>query len=236
MWQNFIRELARTMDEIVGSLGRFLPRFLEMLLILLVGWIIAYVLKVIVRSLLKIARFDRLSEHTGTTQLLRGAALPSLTELVSRFVFWVAWFGFILLGINVLGVIGIEQHVASFFGFLPRLFAALFILFFGLLAASFFSRASLLSAVNADVPSPRLISWAVRTMIILFVVSMAFEELGVGSHTVIVAFTLTFGALMLGLALAFGLGGKDLAKRYLERRFAREKDETRDREDELSPL
>ncbi len=236
MWQNFIRELARTMDEIVGSLGRFLPRFLEMLLILLVGWIIAYVLTVIVRSLLKIARFDRLSEHTGTTQLLRGAALPSLTELVSRFVFWVAWFGFILLGINVLGVIGIEQHVASFFGFLPRLFAALFILFFGLLAASFFSRASLLSAVNAGLPSPRLISWAVRTMIILFVVSMAFEELGIGSHTVSVAFTLTFGSLMLGLSLAFGLGGKDLARKYLEKRFGREKGEAPDGGDELSPL
>lgn len=236
MWQNFIRELARTMNEIVGSLGRFLPRFLEMLAILLVGWIIAYVLKVIVRSLLKIARFDRLSEHTGTTQLLRGAALPSLTELVSRFIFWVAWFGFILLGINVLGVIGIEQHVASFFGFLPRLFAALFILFFGLLAASFFSRASLLSAVNADLPSPRLISWAVRTMIILFVVSMAFEELGIGSHTVSVAFTLTFGSLMLGLSLAFGLGGKDLARKYLEKKFGREKGETPEREDELSPL
>jgi len=236
MWQNFIRELARTMDEIVGSLGRFLPRFLEMLLILLVGWIIAYVLKVVVRSLLKIARFDRLSEHTGTTQLLRGAALPSLTELVSRFVFWVAWFGFILLGINVLGVIGIEQHVASFFGFLPRLFAALFILFFGLLAASFFSRASLLSAVNAGLPSPRLISWAVRTMIILFVVSMAFEELGIGSHTVSVAFTLTFGSLMLGLSLAFGLGGKDLARKYLEKRFGREKGEAPDGGDELSPL
>jgi hypothetical protein len=236
MWQNFIRELARTMNEIVGSLGRFLPRFLEMLAILLVGWIIAYVLKVIVRSLLKIARFDRLSEHTGTTQLLRGAALPSLTELVSRFVFWVAWFGFILLGINVLGVIGIEQHVASFFGFWPRLFAALFILFFGLLAASFFSRASLLSAVNADLPSPRLISWAVRTMIILFVVSMAFEELGIGSHTVSVAFTLIFGSLMLGLSLAFGLGGKDLARKYLEKRFGRDKGEAPDREDELSPL
>src|SRR5438552_13806101 len=196
MWQNFIRELAMTMDEIVGSPGRFLPRFLEMLLILLVGWIIAYVLKVIVRSLLKIARFDRLSEHTGTTQLLRGAALPSLTELVSRFVFWVAWFGFILLGISVLGVVGIEQHVTSFFGFLPSLFAALCILFFGLLGASFFSRAVLLGAVNADLPSPRLISWAMRTMIILFVVSMAFEELDVGSRTVIVAFALTFGSLM----------------------------------------
>jgi hypothetical protein len=152
-------------------------------------------------------------------------------------VFWVAWLGFILLGISVLGVIGIEEHVASFFGFLPRLFAALFILFFGLLGASFFSRATLLSAVNSDLPSPRLISWAVRTMIILFVVSMAFEELGIGSRTVTVAFTLTFGALMLGLALAFGLGGKDLARKYLERRFGRESgDSARDREDELSPL
>jgi hypothetical protein len=207
-----------------------------MLAIVVLGWLIAFILQVLLRSVLKITRFDRLSEHTGATQLLRGAALPSLTELVSRFVFWVAWLGFILLGISVLGLVGIEQHVASFFGFLPRLFASLMILFFGLLGASFFSRAALLSGVNAGLPSPRLISWAVRTMIILFVVSMAFEELGVGSRTMIVAFALTFGALMLGLALAFGLGGKDLARKYLERRFARERDESREREDELSPL
>src|SRR5260221_8715850 len=216
MWRDFIAELARTMDEIVQSVGRFLPRFLEMLNIVAAGLAIAVILKYLVRSLLRIARFDKLSERTGATHLLRGA---SLSELVSRFVFWVAWFGFILLGISVLGVVGIEQHVTSFFGFLPRLFVALLILFFGLLAASFLSRAALLSGVNAQLPSPRLISWAVRTMVILFVVSMAFEELGVGSHTVIVAFTLTFGALMLGLALAFGVGGKDLARKYLEKRF-----------------
>src|SRR5712692_2578299 len=239
MWQNFIAELARTMDDILRSVARFLPRFLEMLAIVVAGLAVALVFKYLLRSLLRIMRLDKLSEHTGATQLLRGAALPSLTELVSRFVFWVAWLGFILLGISVLGVVGIEQHVTSFFGFLPRLFVALFILFFGLLAASFLSRAALLSGVNAQLPSPRLISWAVRTMIILFVVSMAFEELGVGSRTVIVAFTLTFGALMLGLALAFGLGGKDLARKYLERRFARDQfpeRERKEREDELSPL
>lgn len=236
MWENFIQELERTINEIVASLGRFLPRFLEMLVIVLIGWLIAFILKLLLRSVLKITRFDRLSEHTGATHFLRSAALPSLTELVSRVAFWVAWIGFILLGVNVLGVVGIEQHVTSFFGFLPRLIAALVILFFGLLGASFFSRAALLSGVNKDVPSPRLISWAVRTMLILFVVSMAFEELGIGSRTVIVAFTLTFGALMLGLALAFGLGGKDLAKEYLERRFGRDRNESREREDELSPL
>ncbi len=238
MWQNFIAELARTIDDILRSVARFLPRFLEMLAIVVAGLAVALALKYLLRSVLRIMRFDKLSEHTGTAHLLRGAALPSLTELVSRFAFWVAWFGFILLGISVLGVVGIEQHVTSFFGFLPRLFVALFILFFGLLGASFFSRAALLSGVNAQLPSPRLISWAVRTMIILFVVSMAFEELGVGSRTVIVAFTLTFGALMLGLALAFGLGGKDLARKYLEKRFGGEQfpEEHKETEDELSPL
>jgi Conserved TM helix len=236
MWEDFVRELVRTMDQIMRDFAHFVPRFLEMLAIVLVGWVVAHILKVILRSVLKITRFDKLSEHTGATQWLRSAELPSLTELVSRVAFWVAWVGFILLGISVLGVVGIEPHVTSFFGFLPRLFAALVILFFGMLAASFFSRAALLSSVNAGVGSPRLISWAVRTMIILFVVSMAFEELGVGSRTVIVAFTLTFGSLMLGLALAFGLGGKELARKYLERRFARDGDESRDREDELSPL
>ena len=94
MWQNFIGELARTMDEILKSFARFLPRFVEMLGILVVGWIIAFVLRVVVRSVLRITRFDKLSEHTGAAQLLRGAALPSPTEMVSRFVFWVAWAGF----------------------------------------------------------------------------------------------------------------------------------------------
>ncbi len=237
MWQNFVREMTRAVNEIVSGVARFLPRFLEMLVIVLVGWVIAFLLRALIRSVLKLTRFDKLSEHTGATELLRGAALPSLTELVSRFMFWLAWLGFILLGISVLGVAGFEEHVATFFAFLPRLVVSLFILFFGLLAASFFSRAVLLGAVNADLPSPRIISWAVRTMIILFVVSMAFEELSISSNTVIAAFAMTFGALMLGLALAFGLGGKDLARRYLEKRFARESHEQpREREDELSPL
>jgi hypothetical protein len=239
MWQIIVQELGKAMEEMLRGFARFLPRFLEMLVIVVLGWIIAFVLRALVRSVLRISRFDRLSEHAGASQLLRGAALPSSSELLSRFVFWVAWLGFILVGVNELGIAALEPHISNFFDFLPRLFAALFILFFGLLAASFFSRAALIGGVNADLPSPRLISWAVRAMIVLFVISMAFEELGIGSHTVIVAFALTFGSLLLGLALAFGLGGKELARKFLERRFAREQgpeEPAHEKEDELSPL
>ncbi|MEY2412128.1 MAG: hypothetical protein QOD84_734 [Acidobacteriaceae bacterium] len=234
MWEKFVAGLTQATQEIVHSTAQFLPRLMVMLLIVAIGWLVAYILKSILRSILRLAKFDRLSRDAGASQLLNKAALPSSSELLSRFVFWVAWLGFILLGISVLGIVGLQEHISHFFGFLPRLFAALFILFFGLLAASFFSRAVLLAAVNAGLPSPGLISFTIRTLIIVFTVSMGFEELGLAERTVLVAFTLVFGALMLGLAIAFGLGGQDLARRYLERRFQHARKE--EREDELSPL
>ncbi len=233
-WEKFVSELIQATHEIVRGIAQFLPRLIGTLIIVVVGWVIAFILKSILRSILRLTKFDKLSDHAGATQLLKKADLPSSTELLSRFVFWVAWIGFILIGVSVLGIVGMQEHVGRFFGFLPRLFAALFVFFFGLLAASFFSRAALLAAVNADLPSPRLISSTIRTLIIVFSVSMGFEELGLAEHTVLVAFAIVFGSLMLGLALAFGLGGRDLARLYLERRFVRQKKE--EKEDELSPL
>src|SRR5712692_9654475 len=167
-WEKFVSELTRAMHELVRDIAQFLPRLMGTLIIVLIGWVIAYILKSMLRSILRLARFDKLSEHAGATQLLKKAALPSSTELLSRFVFWVAWIGFILIGVSVLGIVGMQEHVGRFFGFLPRLFAALFVFFFGLLASSFFSRAALLAAVNADLPSPRLISSTIRTLIIVF--------------------------------------------------------------------
>jgi hypothetical protein len=234
MREMIIGELSQALHEIARSFAHFLPRVIVMLILALVGWVFAYVIKVVLRTVLRLVKFDKLSENTGASQLLSKAALPSATEMLSRFVFWVAWLGFILLGVGVLGILGLQEQVARFFLFLPRLFAALLIMFFGLLAASFFSRAALLAAVNANMPSPRVLSLAVRSIIIVFVFSVVFEELGLAEQTMLVAFGIAFGALMLGLAIAFGIGGRDLAQRFLEKKIFREKKQ--ENEDELSPL
>ncbi len=234
MKEMIISELSQALHELARGFAHYLPRLIVMLILAFAGWAVAYVVKVILRSLLRLLRFDKLSENTGASQLLNKAALPSASEVLSRFVFWLVWLGFILVGVSVLGILGLQEQVARFFFFLPRLFAALFILFFGLLAAGFFSRAALLAAVNANVPSPRVLSFAVRSIIIVFVLSIVFEELGLAEQTMLVAFGIVFGALMLGLAIAFGLGGRDLAQGFLERRFLRPKKE--ENEDELSPL
>ena len=234
MWEMIAGELDHAMQELAKGFAHLLPRLLAMLIIALLGWVIAYALKVILRGILRIVKFDRLADNAGATQLLSKLALPSSSELLSRVVFWVVWLGFILLGVQVLGIVGLEEYISRFFLFLPRLFAALFIVFFGLVAASFFSRAALLAAVNADSPSPALLATVIRTIIVIFAVTMAFEQLGLAERTILVAFAIAFGALMLGLAIAFGMGGRDLAKDFLERRFLKEKEEQK--QDELSPL
>jgi hypothetical protein len=234
MREMIVSELSQALHEIARGFAHFLPRLIVMLILAFIGWVIAYLVKAVLRGILGLIKFDRLSENAGASQLLAKAALPSATETLSRFVFWVTWVGFILLGVGVLGISGLQEQIARFFLFLPRLFVAMFIMFVGLLAASFFSRTALLAAVNANVPSPRLLSVAVRSVIIVFVLSSVFEELGLAEQTMLVAFGIAFGAMMLGLAIAFGMGGRLLAQRFLQKRFVRGRKE--ENEDELSPL
>ncbi len=234
MWDIIVAELIRALHELEAGIAHYLPRVIVMLVIALLGWLIAYLVRAAVRSILRWSKFSKLSEHTGATQLLNQADLPSSTELLSRFAFWVAWVGCVLLGVSVLGIVGLQEYTAQFFLFLPRLFGALVILFFGLLAASFFSRAALLAAVNANFRSSRLLSVSVRILISIFALSMAFEVLGIAQRTIMTAFGTAFGAVMLGLAIAFGLGGQDLAREFLEARLAKSRKQSK--EDDLSPL
>ena len=234
MREIIITELTQALQELARGFAHYLPRLIVMLIIAFAGWVIAYLLKVLVRGILSLTKFSKLSENAGATQLLNQVALPSSTELLSRFTFWVAWVAFILLGVSVLGIVGLQEYISRFFLFLPRLLVALVILFLGLLAASFFSRAALLAAVNANFRSSRLLSILIRIIISIFALSMVFEVLGVAEETILIAFATAFGAIMLGLAIAFGIGGKDLAREFLEKKVATGKRE--DTEDDLSPL
>lgn len=234
MREIIISELSQAWLELVRGFAHYLPRLIVMLIIAFIGWLIAYLLKVVVRGILRLTKFSKLSESAGATQLLNQAALPSSTELLSRLAFWLAWVGFILLGVSVLGIVALQEYIARFFLFLPRLFVGLVILFLGSLAATFFSRATLLAAVNAGLRSSRVLSISIRVIISIFALSMACEVLGVAEQTMLIFFATVFGAIMLGLAIAFGLGGKDLAQEFLEKKLTTPKKD--EKEDELSPL
>ena len=228
-----IQGLQQAYSNLVHMLAEFLPRLLVMLVIVVVGLIAAYLLMTILRAILHVTKLDRLSEEAGASRFLRLAALPSMTELLSRSIFWVTWSGFILIGISVLGVAGLQDQISRLFFLLPSIFVAILILFLGLIIANFFSRAALLAAVNAGYPSPKILSWSIRFVIWALAISMALEQIGVARQTVIAVFSIIFGAFMLGLAIAFGYGGRDLAREFLERNLREKKKE---KHEEPQPL
>jgi hypothetical protein len=228
-----VQSLQQAYHNLAHMLAEFLPRLLVMLVIVLTGSLVGYGLKVLLRGLLHLTRLDQLSEEAGASRFLRMAALPSMTELLSRSLFWVTWFGFILIGISVLGVAGLQEQISRLFLLLPAIFVAILLLFVGLIAANFLSRAALLAAVNAGLPSAKLVSWSIRLIVWILAISMSLEVVGVARQTVIAAFSIVFGAFMLGLAIAFGFGGQHLAKEFLERHL---KERAPEKHEEPQPL
>jgi Conserved TM helix len=233
MKELIIQGIEQAYQNLVHMLAEFLPRLVVMLVIVAVGFLVALALKYILRGLLHLTKLDRLSEQAGASHALRMAALPSITELLSQSVFWVTWSGFVLIGVSVLGVAGLQEQISRLFLLLPAIFVAISILFLGLVTANFLSRAVLLAMVNAGYHSPKLLSWSVRILVWILAVSMALEEIGIARQTVVAAFSIVFGALMLAMAIAFGLGGRHLARRFLERLLGQKEKE---KHEEPQPL
>jgi small-conductance mechanosensitive channel len=235
MRQIILQGLEQVYSKLFHMIAEFLPRFLVMLIIVLIGLLVALVLRYILRALLGLTKLDRVSEQSGASRVLRMAHLPSMTDLLSRSIFWVTWLGFLLVGISVLGIPGFQEQISRLFRFLPEVFVAILIMFLGVAIANFLSRAALLAAVNAGHPSAKILSWSIRFVIWILAITMTLEELGLARQTVISAFSIVFGASMLGLAIAFGLGGQDLARKALERYFGDAK-KNRDKDKEPQPL
>ena len=234
MGQIVLNTLGHTLGNFFNALAQFLPRLLSMLVIMAAGFVVAVLLRVLVRRIFGVASFGKYCDSAGLTQMMRKAALPPPVDFLGQVVFWVVWLVFIVLGIDALGIGALREQIARFFVFLPQIFVAMLVLFVGLLIANFFSRATLLAATNANYPSARLISSLVRLLIILFFVTMALEQIGLGRHVVLIAFSIAFGAMMLGAAIAFGLGGRDVARQILEKQFLQK--EPNEKDEEISPL
>lgn len=234
MKEAIVQGLEQTFSRLGHMLVEFLPRVLVMLIVVCVGLLIALIFKYIVRTFLRLTKLDRVSERGGASDVLRIAHLPSMSELLSRSVFWITWFAFLLVGLSELGIAGLQEQIARLFRFLPEVLVAILILFLGVTIANFLSRAALLAAVNAGhAATARILSWSLRLIIWSLAITMTLEELGLARQTVIAAFSIVFGATMLGLAIAFGLGGKDLARGVLEKYLSNDE---KSRPNEPEPL
>lgn len=225
---NFIDKIfVMPLQSFGEKLVKFLPDLLSAVLILVVGFVLGLLLKAVLVRFFRAIGLDRFSQRSGVVAALqKGGIREPASLLLSKLFAWLVIISFSILAMRALKLVVIDRILERFLLYIPNVFIAGVIILFGYILGNFLGRAVLIAAVNAGMKVSGLISRLVKVTVFLLATTMALEQLGIGSGTIVVAFAIILGGLVFAFALAFGLGGKEIAKNYLEKRL--KGDETKD--------
>jgi mechanosensitive ion channel-like protein len=224
MGENWSSDVWSGLLQVRERLLAVIPGLLVLLTMLVVGFLLAWLARVIVSRVGRALGVDRLLERWGVAPSLRRSGILRLpSDVLGLVCFWAIFILFASVGIDGLALPGgAPGATALLVAFLPPLLAAALILLVGWLVANFLSQGVLIAAVNARLPEARLLARGVHWGVLLFAAATALTHLGIGKEMVLVAFGITLGGVVLAVALAFGLGGRGVARHILERRLRRE--------------
>jgi Conserved TM helix len=217
MWLQVQQALDQSMIRVLNELASLVPGLVALVIAVLFSTLVAGVLYFVLRRSLTSLHFDERLVRWGFQPMADWAPANSPTILVARVAFWgVLLIGF-LIGIAAFDSTLTSQLVLELFAYLPNVLAAIVVLVVGNIVARFVARSVLIGAVNMNLQYARLVSLGVKWMILVLAVAMALEHLAIGGSIVYIAFGILFGGIVLTLALAIGLGSKELVSRSLER-------------------
>ena len=197
-----------------GQLSSFLPNLLAVLAIVVGGWIVAKVIQAVLVRLLKAVKADSLAERIQLAEMLaRGGIQRTFSQLVGVIAYWLVMLVVLVAALNALQLTATAELLQRFLGFLPAVVAATLILIMGVLAAAFLAATVRTIASNAGIAQAQVLGHFVQSIVIIFAVVVALQQLEI--QFVGNAFLIILGAISFGCALAFGLGCKDLAGRWV---------------------
>jgi hypothetical protein len=217
MWIQINEVLNRAMVRVTTAVADFLPGLLALLIILFFAIVVAFVLRVAIRRSLERAQFDRRIDQWGLSGLAEWSPAHSPTLLMARAGFWMVVLIGLLIGVSALDARLTSVLVVRLFTYLPNVLAAAVVLIVGVVLSRFLARSILISAVNMQIQSARLLSLGVKWLVVVLTFAMALEQLGIGGRIVQLSFAILFGGIVLTLALAVGLGSKEMVSRSWER-------------------
>jgi uncharacterized membrane protein len=217
IWHHMADALQQSFDRILSLLIAILPGILAFLVSLAVFSLIGFALSALLRRGLTAARLDEhLARGRGNSDW---APSTSPTALIARLSFWAC----VLLGL-IIGVSAFDASYATatalpslFLPYLTRIAGAAVLLIAGTLVARFLARSVLIGAVNEQLQYARFLSLGIKWLVLVLTAAMVLDHLQLGGHVVELAFGILFGGIVLTLALAVGLGSRDLVSRSLER-------------------
>ena len=217
--------MQQQIDVFVASLtsfwtqmAAFVPQLLAALVLLFLGWILANIVRSAVGKVLDTLKFDELGKKTGIEAFMRQGNIDlTLSRLIANLVYWIILLVVIVTVANSLGLTTVAELFNKVVFYLPNIIVAVLVLVFGVLVARFINRLVFAYLTNMGVDGALTLSTLAEYSVIIFVVFVALEQLQIGTHLLITAFQIGFGAVGLALALAFGLGGREWAAGIIKR-------------------
>jgi hypothetical protein len=204
--------------EFLHQFAAFLPKLLLALLVVAVGWLLAKAVRFAVERALRAINFKVLTERAGTDNFLRQAGMRGdTTTLFGLVAFWLVIIAALIIAFNGMGLTYLPDLLGRAVLFTPKLLIAMLIMVFGSYCARFVGDAVQNYCVQAQIADADVLGRLVRYAIMLFVVMIALSQIEVGGDIVQRTFLIILAGLMLAIALAFGLGGKEWAASLLQR-------------------
>lgn len=206
-------DLTQEYENVVGNIIGFLPNILAAIVILIIGGIIASALARLTRKVLQRLRFDRVI-HSSAAGSMVSRIIESPSYFTGRIVFWLIMIGTISLAVAALNLPILNDLLGAVYGYIPNIIAAVII--FLIASAISAGAARFVQRVMGSTAMSRVVSTAIPAITMSLAIFMILNQLGIATDIVNILFTGIVGAVALGLALAFGLGGREVARGLLE--------------------
>lgn len=206
-------DIEQSFGNILTRIIDFLPNLIGAIAILVIGYMIAKLLEKGIRKLLTRARFDR-AMHNSSAGNTISRIIESPSRLGGQIAFWLVFIGAISLAISALNLPVLNDLLNTVYSYVPNVIAAVVI--FLVASAISAGAAAFVMRVMGRSAMAKIIATVIPAITMSLAVFMILNQLGIAKDIVNILFTAIVGSIALGLALSFGLGGRDVAREILE--------------------
>src|ERR687889_348646 len=199
----------------------YIPQLIGALIILIVGYIVAKVLQAVVGRVLQAVGFDRWMERGGIKQFFdRAETNQTPHSILGKLVFWFVFIIALTMAADALGIPQVSTVLGQLIAYIPNIIAAILILILAALLANF------VSGIVRGATGSGLLASVARYAIIVYAAFAALTQLGIAVQLTANTFLILLGAVALAAALAFGIGGREVAQDILEKAYGRSNEVT----------
>lgn len=219
IWSNWGEVFNASLQSLWWGFIQFTPKFIIAVVLFAIGWLLGNIIARALEQVFSVLKIDSLFKSIGVDDFFRkaGMALNS-GYFVGQVVKWFVIVVFLLPSLDLLGLNSIKDFLQNdVLGFLPKVVVAALILIIATVVSEGLSKAATATAKSMNLSSANMLGAVAKYAVWVFAFIIALGQLGVADYYMSVLFTGIIAMLSLGGALAFGLGGKEAAARFISK-------------------